>query len=70
MVAQFLQKSTYEEVQTIVTELLDTVEQCKSLKSPESPLECAHQLVGGSSVFCFLFFFPFSNLDYKQKMLF
>ncbi|XP_073898116.1 alpha-fetoprotein-like isoform X5 [Castor canadensis] len=45
MVAQFLQKSTYEEVQTIVTELLDTVEQCKSLKSPESPLECAHQLM-------------------------
>ncbi|XP_070265850.1 alpha-fetoprotein-like isoform X2 [Myotis yumanensis] len=45
MVAQFLQKSTYEEVQTIVEELLDFAEKCKSLKLHESPLECSYQLM-------------------------
>ncbi|KAM5271754.1 alpha-fetoprotein-like [Ctenodactylus gundi] len=45
MVSQFLQKATYEEVQTIVKELLDLAEKCKNLKSHESPSECAHQLM-------------------------
>ncbi|TKC44638.1 hypothetical protein EI555_014080, partial [Monodon monoceros] len=45
MVAQFLQKLTYEKVQTIVKELLDLAEKCKSLKPHESPSECCHQLM-------------------------
>ncbi|XP_040481296.1 alpha-fetoprotein-like [Ursus maritimus] len=45
MVAQFLQKLTYEEVQTIVEELVDLAEKCKVLKAHESPSECAHQLM-------------------------
>ncbi|XP_007126323.1 alpha-fetoprotein-like [Physeter macrocephalus] len=45
MVAQFLQKLTYEKVQTIVKELLDLSEKCKSLKPNESPSECCHQLM-------------------------
>ncbi|XP_059868364.1 alpha-fetoprotein-like isoform X8 [Delphinus delphis] len=45
MVAQFLQKLTYEKVQTIVKELLDLAEKCKSLKPRESPSECCHQLM-------------------------
>ncbi|XP_024433745.2 alpha-fetoprotein-like isoform X2 [Desmodus rotundus] len=45
MVAQFLQKSTYEEVQTIVKELLGFAEKCKSLELHESPSECSHQLM-------------------------
>ncbi|XP_054447506.1 alpha-fetoprotein-like isoform X2 [Pteronotus mesoamericanus] len=45
MVAQFLQKSTYEEVQTIAKELLGFAEKCKSLKLHESPSECSHQLM-------------------------
>uniref|UniRef100_A0A4X1T411 Alpha-fetoprotein-like n=2 Tax=Sus scrofa TaxID=9823 RepID=A0A4X1T411_PIG len=45
MVAQFLQKLAYEEVQTIVKELLPLAEQCKDLKSHESPSECCHQLM-------------------------
>lgn len=53
MVAQFLQKLTYEKVQTIVKELLDLAEKCKSLKPHESPSECCHQLVGES---CSAFF--------------
>ena len=58
MVAQFLQKSTYQEVQTIVEELVDRAEKCKVLKPQESPSECSHQLVGEScSVFLSPFFF-------------
>lgn len=49
MVAQFLQKSTYEEVETIVKELLDFAEKCKSLKLNESSSECSQQLVCESS---------------------
>ncbi|XP_029785496.1 LOW QUALITY PROTEIN: alpha-fetoprotein-like [Suricata suricatta] len=45
MVAQFLQKSTYEEVQSIVEELVDRAEKCKVLKPHESPSECSHQLM-------------------------
>lgn len=45
MVAQFLQKSTYEEVQTIVKELLDFAEKCKSFKLHQSPSECSYQLM-------------------------
>ncbi|XP_019684937.3 alpha-fetoprotein-like isoform X3 [Felis catus] len=45
MVAQFLQKSTYQEVQTIVEELVDRAEKCKVLKPQESPSECSHQLM-------------------------
>ncbi|XP_035576490.2 alpha-fetoprotein-like isoform X2 [Canis lupus dingo] len=45
MVAQFLQKLTYEEVQTIVEELVDLTDKCKILKPHESPSECAHQLM-------------------------
>ncbi|OWK13632.1 AFP [Cervus elaphus hippelaphus] len=45
MVAQFLQKVTYEEVQIIVHELLDLAEKCKSLKSHELPSESCHQLM-------------------------
>ncbi|KAF3825117.1 hypothetical protein GH733_005751 [Mirounga leonina] len=45
MVAQFLQKLTYEEVQTIVEELVDLAEKCKILKAHESPSECSHQLM-------------------------
>ncbi|KAM7154379.1 alpha-fetoprotein-like isoform 2-T2 [Molossus nigricans] len=45
MVAQFLQKSTYEEVQTIVQELLDFAEKCQHLKLREPPPECSYQLV-------------------------
>ncbi|XP_015448988.1 alpha-fetoprotein-like [Pteropus alecto] len=45
MVAQFLQKSTFEEVQTIVKELLNFAEKCKSLKLLESPSECSYQLM-------------------------
>ncbi|XP_058922094.1 alpha-fetoprotein-like [Kogia breviceps] len=45
MVAQFLQKMTYEKVQTTVKELLDLSEKCKSLKPHESPSECCHQLM-------------------------
>nr|XP_019576360.1 PREDICTED: alpha-fetoprotein-like isoform X2 [Rhinolophus sinicus] len=45
MVAQFLQKLTYEEVQTTVKELLDFAEKCKSLKMHESPSECSYQLM-------------------------
>ncbi|XP_006143040.1 alpha-fetoprotein [Tupaia chinensis] len=44
MVAQFLQKATYEEVQTIAKELLDLTEKCKNLQPHELPSECAHQL--------------------------
>ncbi|CAH6885275.1 Albfm1 [Phodopus roborovskii] len=45
MVAQFLQDASYEVVQTIAEELLDLVENCKSLRPHESPAECFHQLV-------------------------
>ncbi|XP_027456497.1 alpha-fetoprotein-like isoform X2 [Zalophus californianus] len=45
MVAQFLQKLTYEEVQTVAEELVDVAEKCKILKSHESPSECSHQLM-------------------------
>ncbi|XP_036859165.2 alpha-fetoprotein-like isoform X3 [Manis javanica] len=45
MVAQFLQKSTYEEVQTVVKELVGLAEKCKVLKSHESLSECSHQLM-------------------------
>ncbi|XP_057584032.1 alpha-fetoprotein-like [Hippopotamus amphibius kiboko] len=45
MVAQFLQKLTYEEVRTIGKELLDLAEKCQSLKPHESPSECCHQLM-------------------------
>ncbi|ELW70466.1 Alpha-fetoprotein [Tupaia chinensis] len=45
MVAQFLQKATYEEVQTIAKELLDLTEKCKNLQPHELPSECAHQLI-------------------------
>ncbi|KAM5284298.1 alpha-fetoprotein-like isoform 3-T4 [Hipposideros larvatus] len=45
MVAQFLQKLTYEEVQTTVNELLDFAEKCKSLNLHESPSECSYQLM-------------------------
>ncbi|KAM5339583.1 LOW QUALITY PROTEIN: alpha-fetoprotein-like [Glossophaga mutica] len=45
MVAQFLQKSTYEEVQIVVKELLGFSEKCKSLELHESPSECSHQLM-------------------------
>ncbi|XP_058402330.1 alpha-fetoprotein-like [Diceros bicornis minor] len=45
MVAQFLQKSTYKEVQTIVKELVDLAEKCKTLKRHESPSECSHHLM-------------------------
>ncbi|XP_010981096.3 alpha-fetoprotein [Camelus dromedarius] len=45
MVTQFLQKLTYEEVQTSVKELLDLAEKCKSLQPHESPSECCHQLM-------------------------
>ncbi|XP_005628341.2 alpha-fetoprotein-like isoform X1 [Canis lupus familiaris] len=45
MVAQFLQKLTYEEVQTIVEELVDLTDKCKILKPHESPSECTHQLM-------------------------
>ncbi|XP_007953683.1 alpha-fetoprotein-like [Orycteropus afer afer] len=45
MVAQFLQKATYEEVQTMVKELLDLAEKCNGLKSHEPPSECSHQLM-------------------------
>ncbi|XFF78821.1 hypothetical protein AB1E18_005040 [Capra hircus] len=45
MVAQFLQKLTYEEVRIIVQELLDLTEKCKSLKSHELPSESCHQLM-------------------------
>ncbi|EDL05313.1 mCG147146 [Mus musculus] len=44
MVAQFLQDAAYDQVQTIAKELLKLAEKCKRLK-PESPSECAHQLV-------------------------
>ena len=54
MVAQFLQKLTYEEVQIIVQELLDLAEKCKTLKSHEFPSESCHQLVGES---CSAFFY-------------
>lgn len=57
MVAQFLQKLTFEEVQTIVEEVVDLADKCKILKAHESPSECSHQLVGEScSVFLSLFF--------------
>ncbi|KAM9237316.1 alpha-fetoprotein-like [Dugong dugon] len=45
MVAQFLQKATYEEVQTIVKELLDLAEKCKGQKPHEPPSQCSHQLM-------------------------
>ncbi|CAI9172105.1 unnamed protein product [Rangifer tarandus platyrhynchus] len=45
MVAQFLQKLTYEKVQIIVQELLDLAEKCKTLKSHELPSESCHQLM-------------------------
>uniref|UniRef100_A0A4W2GY03 Alpha-fetoprotein-like n=1 Tax=Bos indicus x Bos taurus TaxID=30522 RepID=A0A4W2GY03_BOBOX len=45
MVAQFLQKLTYEEVQITVQELLDLAEKCKNLKSHELPSESCHQLM-------------------------
>ncbi|XP_037685887.1 alpha-fetoprotein-like isoform X2 [Choloepus didactylus] len=45
MVAQFLQKVTYEDVQTIVQELLNTAEKCKGFKPHESPSECSHQMM-------------------------
>ncbi|KAF6131139.1 hypothetical protein HJG60_008024 [Phyllostomus discolor] len=45
MVAHLLQKSTYEEVQTVVKELLGFVEKCKSLNLHEPPSECSHQLM-------------------------
>uniref|UniRef100_A0A8C3YN70 Albumin domain-containing protein n=1 Tax=Catagonus wagneri TaxID=51154 RepID=A0A8C3YN70_9CETA len=45
MVAQFLQKLAYEEVQAVVKELLRLAEQCKDLKPYESPLERCHQLM-------------------------
>ncbi|XP_046512717.1 alpha-fetoprotein-like isoform X2 [Equus quagga] len=45
MVAQFLQKSTYEEVQTVVKELVDLTEKCKSLQPHESSSACFHQLM-------------------------
>ncbi|XP_049741998.1 alpha-fetoprotein-like [Elephas maximus indicus] len=45
MVAQFLQKATYEEVQTIVKELLGLAEKCKGLKPHEPPSACSHQLM-------------------------
>lgn len=66
MVAQFLQKLAYEEVQTIVKELLPLAEQCKDLKSHESPSECCHQLVGES---CSAFFFPFFLKKKKKTKL-
>ncbi|XP_029424368.1 afamin isoform X3 [Nannospalax galili] len=45
MVAQFLQKATYEEVKTVVKEILDLSERCKHLKPHELPSECTHQLI-------------------------
>ena len=63
MVAQFLQKLTYEEVQITVQELLDLAEKCKSLKSHELPSESCHQLVGES---CSAFFSLFKK-EKKQK---
>lgn len=66
MVAQFLQKLTYEEVQTIVEELVDLAEKCKVLKAHESPSECAHQLVGGS---CFAFLSLFLKLKFQPEVL-
>ena len=63
MVAQFLQKLTYEEVQITVQELLDLAEKCKSLKSHELPSESCHQLVGES---CSAYFSLFKK-EKKQK---
>lgn len=40
MVAQFLQKATYEEVQTVARELLGLAEKCKSHMS-----HCPHVLI-------------------------
>ncbi|XP_015360762.1 alpha-fetoprotein-like isoform X2 [Marmota marmota marmota] len=45
MIAQFLQKATYEEIQTVAQQLLDLVEKCKNFKSHVSATECAHQLM-------------------------
>ncbi|XP_058153042.1 alpha-fetoprotein isoform X2 [Dasypus novemcinctus] len=45
MVAQFLQNVTYEDVQTIVKELLDIAEKCKGFKPHESPSECSQQMM-------------------------
>ncbi|XP_032187933.1 alpha-fetoprotein-like isoform X1 [Mustela erminea] len=45
MVAQFLQKLTFEEVQTIVEEVVHLADKCKILKAHESPSECSHQLM-------------------------
>ena len=56
MVAQFLQDTAYVKVHTIAEELLERAEKCKSLRSHESPTECAHQLVGGSRCFLLMVF--------------
>ncbi|XP_047421752.1 alpha-fetoprotein-like isoform X2 [Sciurus carolinensis] len=45
MTAQFLQKATYEEIQTVVKQLLDFAEKCKNFESHVSAAECAHQLM-------------------------
>ncbi|XP_076999296.1 alpha-fetoprotein-like isoform X2 [Tamandua tetradactyla] len=45
MVSQFLQKVTYEDVQTIVKEVLDIAKKCKEFKPYESPSECSHQMM-------------------------